>query len=111
MGSMESMELLKSTCWEKRDIYSSFNLLFIQLGNSHGECGIDCVGQKRQNGTRSKVIVHLENNLFRPLILANTIDFELDLNLTRDYVFLARMLSFFDRRHKCRKRECFESSG
>ena len=69
MGSMESMELLKSTCWEKRDIYSSFKLLFIQLGNSHAECGIDCVGQKRQNGTRSKVIVHLENNLFRPLVV------------------------------------------
>ena len=54
MGSMESMELLKSTCWEKRDIYSSFKLLFIQLGNSHAECGIDCVGQKKAKWNKIK---------------------------------------------------------
>ena len=67
MGSMESMELLKSTCWEKRDIYSSFNLLFIQILTQNVESTVWV--KKRQNGTRSKVFVHLENNLFRPLVV------------------------------------------
>ena len=67
MESMESLDVWKTTLWENRDISSSYNL-FLFIWEIPSENVESTVWTKKVKMEQGQVIVHLENNWFRPLV-------------------------------------------